>query len=268
VICGDGLRPSTAFRALCDHFYCRRCLSDLARTCLRDESLFPLKCCKQPLPMDGEYGVLARLELRLRQSFQAKATEFSTLSKNRVYCPRETCSAFLGSSAQLPARVACRHCPTVVCVACKQIDHGAVPCEENTALEQVKSLAREQSWQTCPGCAQIIELHQGCYHMTCRCGTQFCYLCAEQWKNCTCPQWEEARLLDTAAARVEHELGARARVVAPAIFEQHVQQRVARLRYDHDCADGHRWRRRDGRARCEECRVMLPEYLLVRIIHF
>ncbi|KAJ6615205.1 hypothetical protein B0H10DRAFT_80264 [Mycena sp. CBHHK59/15] len=262
VICRDYLRSTTAFQAPCDHFYCPQCLSALATTCLSDESLFPLQCCKQVLPMDGPHGVYNQLDIRLRLSLRTKSLEFGTLSKDRVYCPRQTCSTFLGSSAELTENIVCPQCSTAVCVGCKQTAHPGDGCAENAALEEVKALARAESWQTCPGCAAIIELQQGCFHMTCRCRTEFCYVCAARWKNCTCPQWEEARLLDTAERRVEVEIGAGARIAAPDIFQQRVQQRVERLRYDHDCATGHRWRRRNGRGRCEECRYVLPEYLL------
>ncbi|KAJ7728089.1 hypothetical protein B0H16DRAFT_245323 [Mycena metata] len=260
IICRDDVRAQTAFRGPCSHFYCHQCISNLVTACLGDESLFPLQCCRQNLPMQG---VLAQLELRLRLSFSRKAVEFGTLAKDRLYCPRPTCSRFLGSTADYTDDVVCRDCRTPVCVACKQIMHPGELCGENAAVEQVKALAREQRWQTCPGCAQIIDLQQGCYHMTCRCRTEFCYICAAPWKNCTCPQWEEARLLNTAEQRVENEMGAGARAAAPQLFQQRVERRVERLRYEHDCANGHRWSRRNGRARCEECRFMLPDYLLL-----
>ncbi|KAJ6570874.1 hypothetical protein DFH09DRAFT_1261093 [Mycena vulgaris] len=263
IICRDDLQPLTSFQAPCEHFYCRQCISNLATSCIGDESLFPLQCCRQPLPMDGAQGVLAQLDLRLRFSLRAKVVEFGTLSKNRLYCPSPTCSAFLGSTADHTENMACPRCSTEVCVGCKECVHPGRGCMESTALEQVKTLAREKHWQTCPGCGQIIDLQQGCFHMTCRCRTEFCYVCAARWKTCSCPQWEEARLITTAEQRVENEIGARARAAAPEIFQQRVQQRIERLRYEHDCATGHRWRRRDGRGRCEECRYMLPEYLLV-----
>ncbi|KAJ7110960.1 hypothetical protein C8R44DRAFT_933870 [Mycena epipterygia] len=262
IICRDDLRASTSFKAPCDHFYCRQCISNLASSCIGDESLFPLQCYRQPLPMEGAGGVFAQLELRLRVMLRAKAVEFGTISKNRIYCPRPTCSAFLGSSIDHADDVKCLRCGTQVCVGCKQIAHPGNGCEENTSLELVKALAQEKHWQTCPECGQIIDLQQGCFHMTCRCRTEFCYVCAARWKTCGCPHWEETRLIDTAEQRVEVEMGARARVAAPEIFRQRVQQRVERLRFDHECANGHRWRQRDGRARCQECRYMLPDYLL------
>ncbi|KAJ7674385.1 hypothetical protein B0H14DRAFT_3067570 [Mycena olivaceomarginata] len=257
VICRDDLGALTSFQAPCNHFYCRQCLSNLVTSCIGDESLFPLQCCRQYLPMDGTHGVYGQLDVRLRLSFGKKAVEFATVSKDRLYCPRPTCSVFLGSTADHLDNVVCPRCATHVCVSCKQTVHPGEACGESLAIQQVKALAREQHWQTCPGCAQIIDLQQGCYHMTCRCRTEFCYVCAARWKTCSCPQWEETRLLNTA------ETAARARVAAPAIFEQRVAQRIERLRYEHDCANGHRWSRRNGRARCEECRYMLPEYLLV-----
>ncbi|KAF7317254.1 RBR-type E3 ubiquitin transferase [Mycena chlorophos] len=260
IICHEQFHSRLPFSAPCGHFYCPECLGNLARACIGDESLYPLKCCRQPMPMDG---VFAQLGMRLALEFRRKVAEFGTPANDRIYCPTPTCSAFLGSSANQPSpTIHCRACTTDVCVACKERVHPGQRCGENAALEQVKALARAEGWQTCPGCNRIIELHQGCFHMTCHCGVQFCYVCAVPWKRCECPQWEEQRLLNTAEQRVENEMGARARVIAPERFQARVQERVRRLRYDHDCADGHRWRRVDGRQRCEECRFTLPEYLL------
>lgn len=44
----------------------------------------------------------------------------------------------------------------------------------------------------------MIELTTGCFHMTCRCKTQFCYLCSSPWKTCQCPRWDEQRLVTRA----------------------------------------------------------------------
>ena len=63
----------------------------------------------------------------------------------------------------------------------------------------------------------MIELNIGCFHMTCRCRTEFCYLCRARWKTCPCRQWDEERLLAAAEQRVDAQLGAdRERGVQPA----------------------------------------------------
>lgn len=48
-------------------------------------------------------------------------------------------------------------------------------------------------------CNHMIELAEGCYHMTCRCGYQFCYNCGSEWVDkkpiCSCPLWDEDNIL-------------------------------------------------------------------------
>ena len=109
-----------------------------------------------------------------------------------------------------------------------------------------------------------MELTHGCYHITCRCSKQFCYLCAETWKNCTCPQWDERRLLVTARARVERELPADRPLPPAPRLQELVTQAAERLRVDHECA--HWWVYRSGAGRCEHCFHYLPKFLLVRLL--
>lgn len=188
--------------------------------------------------------------------------EFRTPTVSRAYCPNPTCSIFIGSSAGVSEEMKCPTCGTPVCPTCKQVAHPGDNCQENTAILEVRALARSEHWQTCPGCMAIVELQQGCYHMTCRCRTEFCYLCAEIWKRCSCAQWDETRLIDAAAERVQNEVGVAARLAQPALFQARVRERVRDLRYNHDC-DRHNWRKRDGGGRCNVCSYKLRDYLLV-----
>ncbi|KIK53426.1 hypothetical protein GYMLUDRAFT_178922 [Collybiopsis luxurians FD-317 M1] len=261
VICGDRFRALSIFKATCEHHYCLDCLRELVQACLGDESLFPLRCCQQPLHVTS---VLRLLSADIRRQFEAKSREFSTLPNHRVYCSNPTCSRFLGSSEvddSLGRRdIHCSDCSTPTCKLCKQRSHPNGNCGENTALIELKALAEREHWQTCPRCSRIIELRYGCYHMTCLCRQEFCYLCAVPWKNCRCPQWEEGRLLDTAARRVEREWGAAVRQEQPMVFQRRVQTWADQLRDNHDC-DPHRWLHRTGGGRCEECGDFLPLFL-------
>lgn len=263
-ICYDEVRYINAFHTQCDHHYCRDCVKDLVENFTRDESLYPLRCCQQPLPIDE---VIPFISAALRSLFREKHAEFSVLSKDRVYCVNPFCSKFLGSSeGSNDWSVVCPQCTTLTCLRCKQAFHEGEDCTVNAATIELRAIARREGWQTCPGCHTLIELNLGCYHMTCRCRTQFCYLCAERWKNCTCPQWDEARLIATAQQRVENELGPQAVLnVAPAVIQRQVQERAQALRYDHHC-DPHSWTRRNGGGTCEECHWYLPDYLLVCVL--
>ncbi|PPQ95962.1 hypothetical protein CVT26_016128 [Gymnopilus dilepis] len=261
-ICFDDVNYANALHTQCDHHYCRHCVQDLAENFTRDESLYPLRCCNEPIPVGNVHSFIS---VALRTLFQAKHAEFSVLSKDRIYCVNPTCSKFLGSSEETDSWSTniCPDCFTSTCPRCKQAAHVGEDCTVNAAAVELRAMARREGWQTCPGCHTLIELNLGCYHMTCRCRTQFCYLCAERWKNCTCPQWDEDRLIATAQQRVENELGPRAiQNVAPAVFQHQVQERARTLRYNHHC-DVHSWRRRNGGGTCEECHWYLRDYLLV-----
>jgi hypothetical protein len=259
-ICNDYVRFQECLHTSCDHHYCRDCVISLVEAFTRDESLFPLRCCQQPIPPDQASTFL---NARLRSLFDVKLREFGTPPQTRVYCILPTCSAFLGSSETVPAFTAirCPQCQSHTCPSCKQAGHDAGDCSENAAVKELKALALAEHWQTCPGCHAIVELQHGCYHMTCRCHTQFCYLCAVPWKNCGCDQWDDQRLLVAAERRVENEVGAAVRVEQPLVFQELVQERARTLHVNHDCVV-HSWKNRSG-GTCEECQEYLHLFLKV-----
>lgn len=191
VNCGDSCRDHEALNSPCGHYHCSDCLVALVEAFVRDESLFPLRCCQDPISIDE---VLPNLTLELRILFQRKHAEFSILPKNRVYCSIFTCSTFLGSSEDFVSKIGCPSCLVDTCPQCKELAHPGEGCEVKASLKALQELAKNQKWQTCPGCHALVELSMGCYHMTCRCSTQFCYLCAAPWKTCTCVRWIERRL--------------------------------------------------------------------------
>ncbi|KAG2123758.1 hypothetical protein DEU56DRAFT_745106, partial [Suillus clintonianus] len=141
--------------------------------------------------------------------FELKAQEFGTMK--RVYCVAPTCSRFLGPlhEGYFTKVFTCTSptCTMTTCGKCCSRHEGFTHiCTPDADAEQILTLSRTSGWARCPGCAQMIELDMGCFHMTCRCRTEFCYLCKELWKNCGCPQWDEARLLATAERRVDAQL--------------------------------------------------------------
>ncbi|KAI0662640.1 hypothetical protein C8Q70DRAFT_1089640 [Cubamyces menziesii] len=122
------------------------------------------------------------------------------------------------------------------------------------------ALAEQTDWKRCPSCGHLIELTIGCYHMTCRCRHQFCYLCTATWRRCSYRQWDDDRLLAAAERRVQRQ-----GVQAPAQggnaveFRQRVAREAERLREDHDCE--HRWRYIVTEGRCEGCYHYLRLFL-------
>jgi hypothetical protein len=218
--------------APCGHSYDKECIADLFQASTRDSTLFPPRCCRQQIPVDL---VRPHLSVHFLSQFEAKMKENSTV--NRVYCANPTCSQFLGPQVMETGwwyglkKYTCpaTGCQTITCGSCKQKigkdngDAGAVAaatavhvCNKNQVDQPVFALGKREGWVQCPGCGQMIELQMGCYHMTCLCKTEFCYLCRAIWRTCSCLQWDEHRLYAAAEERVDQQLaGARYRPNLP-----------------------------------------------------
>ena len=284
VICRDPIN-GVNIHTPCGHDYDVGCIADLFAACTRDESLYPPRCCQQRIPLLSAREHLGKDLLSL---FVQKSREFET--QKRVYCARQDCSTFVGaehndsSGSAAPVALLCSAagCDTLTCSRCKsQVARtGTHICvvDPSASDRVVLDLAHESGWSQCPGCSRLIELNTGCYHITCLCKADFCYLCRARWKTCTCPQWEERLLYAAAEQRVDRMLGG-VRAPEPAVridpqpqpqVRAHVAERRERLirdavddlRYNHEC--GHNeWAFRNGGGQCESCFYTLPQYLFV-----
>ncbi|KAI7341184.1 hypothetical protein KC315_g309 [Hortaea werneckii] len=239
-----------------EHWYCDDCLQRLFNLVLTDESLFPPRCCQKPF----EYpAIKPHLPEELAALFEAKKEELG--NKNRIYCSRPTCSAFIGMDHRDGRVAVCPDCKSETCMACKGPMHED-ECPVDEALESALKVAQDEDWQRCPDCKGMIELTFGCNHMTCPCSAEFCYVCTEPWKNCNCELWFEERLID------------RAQTVANRGFAGgDVQAAAQRLRNDITCDherayNSANWRRFEFAAHCEECRERMPYYIFeCRLCH-
>lgn len=70
------------------------------------------------------------------------------------------------------------HLPTPLLASPAQELPASERQPEDVALFDV---AKRSRWQRCSQCRQMIELGQGCRHMTCKCGHEFCYTCGKAW---------------------------------------------------------------------------------------
>ena len=243
----------------CTHTYHVDCAVQLFEAATKDESLLPPRCCRIPIPVEL---VTPHLSVTSAASFLEKLREHET--SNRLYCPKASCSHFIGPAQLEQVDVQCPKCSTLVCASCKKFAHGkSVPCDSD-ADSQILDLAESKGWKRCPGCSNMVELGHGCYHMTCLCRTEFCYLCAVPWKNCACKQWDEDRLVVAAEHQVQNRIADNPHI-AEGFRAALVQRAVEDLRNNHDCAHPH-WSLRTGAAQCENCHHHLAKYILVSAV--
>ncbi|XP_077239554.1 E3 ubiquitin-protein ligase RSL1-like [Tasmannia lanceolata] len=151
---------------------------------------------------------------------------------DKLYCPYPKCSALMSKKEMIlpqqdssSLRLAgdqhwqrkCIKCKAFFCLNCKVPWHANMSCTDYKRFnpypraEDVKlqTLAMQKLWRQCVKCSHMIELAEGCYHMTCRCGYEFCYTCGAEWKDkkatCSCPLWDEHRIMYDQDEDEEHE---------------------------------------------------------------
>ena len=105
-------------------------------------------------------------------------------------CPSVDCtSVFSFSRSSLPKYELpigeCPKCSSTVCLGCGKEGHHPVACDELAKWAKWEHVKTTEWIHTvtkkCPFCHQRIEKNEGCDHMTCKCGKQFCWLCSKAW---------------------------------------------------------------------------------------
>ena len=160
VACRDEVEFVNIARVPCRHEYCRSCLEDLFNSSMTDESLFPPRCCRQPINVG-----IARIFLKydLIQRYEKKKIEFET--PNRTYCYTPECSTFINTSHIEDEVATCPNCSRTTCTSCKGRAHLG-DCPSDSATQDLLALAQESGWQRCYSCWRLVELVHGCNHMT------------------------------------------------------------------------------------------------------
>ncbi|CAO2210140.1 unnamed protein product [Urochloa humidicola] len=196
-ICFDHVSPSDVHRASsgCTHAFCAACLARYISAKIQ-EGISGVKCpaedCGGVLDPQLCQGILSR------EAFEdwCAALCMSMVhgwSSNVCYCPFNDCSEMMvdDRGGENPESE-CLVCRRLFCAQCGVPWHAGVSCLQYMQLAPedrrkedllVLEMANGNKWTRCPRCKFIVERHDGCAHMTCRCGFQFCYACGEPWEG-------------------------------------------------------------------------------------
>lgn len=209
ICCKD--RPSAMMiRFKCSHEFCSHCMKTHVDGKLQT-SQEPIKCpqlrCKYLLsPSDCR----TFLPVVLYDSFEKITLEANACNSAKTRCPYPGCSALFHHDASTQAGssslshgscVECPVCQKFICIDCGVPWHTSLNCDEyqNLPLDQRDAIdftfAQDRQWRHCPQCSRMVELTQGCYHITCWCRHEFCYSCGAEYRDnqqsCQCPIWDQ-----------------------------------------------------------------------------
>ena len=179
----------------CEHLFHKKCLEQYLKTEV-SQSKCPLTCCdpkcRKELAAKDLKGLLSRKDY---ESFQNYSLQQALSKQGDVsWCPTPNCNyAFVFDRARDSEDFKCIKCKKEYCLDCKSDAHKKQSCEEfkrnrdpNLLDKAFESFVKGSKFKQCPKCTMWVEKTDGCNHMRCRCGTEFCYVCGGYYMRCAC----------------------------------------------------------------------------------
>ena len=183
----------------CQHRFCDSCVIAYLQTALNDGKVLNTTCpflnCKELLSDHLIEKLLSPLEF-------GKFIQYRTLASLRLepncrWCPNQECDGgVIGDPMKSNEPLICNQCNTKFCFNCSQIWHPKYTCSENARRirkiagkearrrekedeKQMEKYLKDNKSIKCARCSALIQRNDGCNHITCRCGHEFCWLCGE-----------------------------------------------------------------------------------------
>ncbi|KAL0909411.1 hypothetical protein M5K25_020281 [Dendrobium thyrsiflorum] len=226
--CGEEKHLSRMIEMDCSHNLCFDCMCIYVRSKVRS-SRIPVKCpqlrCKNYISNSVCRSFLPSTSF---ESLEGALTETEARNLWRFYCPFPDCSMLLHTHHSSSSRetsliqsnrycIECPDCCRHVCSRCQVPWHSSMSCDEyqNLPLDErnigditLHQLAQRNSWRRCQQCRQMIELAEGCYHVSCWCGHEFCFSCGAEYRygSQTCQCEFHDVISESSPAPSEHEI--------------------------------------------------------------
>ena len=164
------------------------CFDNLVKSAVENNSL-PVKCpnCKIPVHPNFIEDSLRNANPQLFEKYEHFSMNNFIMNNNDEYssCPTPGCEyMFFFNPGE--HNFLCPLCNKNYCLNCKDEWHRGLTCQQYKDSRDVNKLDNQffqfvkgAKFKMCPKCKYWVEKNQGCNHMRCRCGADFCYLCGE-----------------------------------------------------------------------------------------
>lgn len=164
----DDLPVNKTAKLACGHRMCHSCLKRQFTLSVQDPQHMPPRCCtKEHIPLKYAERLF---DDKFKRLWNQKYEEYT--AANRLYCPAKGCGEWIKpnkirvdlSTGRKYAR--CGRCSTKVCVLCNSKYHTTKECPKDEETNRLVQMAKEKGWQRCYNCRAVVELKEGCNHMT------------------------------------------------------------------------------------------------------
>ena len=164
------------------------CFDNMVKSAIESNNL-PLKCpnCKTPVHPNFIEDSLRNVNPQLMDKYEHFSMNNFILNNNDEYssCPTPGCEyMFFFNPGEF--NFLCPMCNKNYCLNCKDEWHRGMTCQQYKDSRDVNKLdnaffqfVKGAKFKMCPKCKFWVEKNQGCNHMKCRCGADFCYLCGD-----------------------------------------------------------------------------------------
>ncbi|EGX43133.1 hypothetical protein AOL_s00215g742 [Orbilia oligospora ATCC 24927] len=165
----------------CEHASCLDCIKRNYQMCLKDTSRLPPTCCKKYPLIYTSVAADSIAEIYKLARWIATGSNPSPLG--RCY----NCDKDIWPGAECGDIGFCISCEKRTCLRCniKWHDFARVDCRLGQLGGFVAMIAANK-WAQCYRCGLVVERRDGCAHIKCRCGADFCYYCGGKWPRCPC----------------------------------------------------------------------------------
>ncbi|XP_010029505.2 E3 ubiquitin-protein ligase RNF144A [Eucalyptus grandis] len=194
-ICMEEKSSEEMFKGLrCSHSFCMECMGQYVALKIKENEptvTCPDVKCKSVLEPQVCRSILPREVL---DRWENVLCESAILGSQKFYCPFKDCSAMLvDDGVEVVTESECQICRRLFCARCKVPWHSGMECEEFRMMKRgarekdlddmMTKLAESNRWRRCPSCKFYVEKVDGCQHISCRCGHQFCYSCGRSLRG-------------------------------------------------------------------------------------
>ena len=167
VSCSDQFAIEELVKVSCEHQYCKDCFGHFMEASLTTHDGFPPKCCKIPIAF---VTVANNVSTAIFGRYSARQAEIKNATA--LYCGNLKCGVKIEKDRINDLRATCVTCWRDTCTQCRDTFPQRVQgrnvghvCKKDKARDQVLALAKEEGWQTCYQCGNMVALNFGCHHM-------------------------------------------------------------------------------------------------------